>query len=162
MQARRGRRGDETRAARQSFSRRERVNDGTDMRLIFSIAAAALIAAALPAAAKTSGAMTADGTRISVPMHEAHLTDKSDLILTTHEKHRIWRALHARRNETKPAGFNPHIGVDLPATVKLHAFPGKLAGEIAPIGDMRFAKLEGKLVVVRPSDRKIQEVIGAP
>ncbi len=136
------------------------------MRLISTIAAAALIASAVPAAA-TAGTMTADttphnGTRTSVPMHEAHARDKSDLILTTHEKHRIWRALHARRDEKKPAGFNPHIGVNLPPAVELHAFPGRLAGEIAPIAGMRFAKLEGKLVVVRPSDRKIEEVIGAP
>ncbi len=138
------------------------------MRPILRITTAALLASAM-----TSGAMSAgrpidadatlhNGRRTSIPPFSARTHRHSDLILTTHEAHRIWSRLHARADEREPAGFHPHIGGKLPGAVRLREFTRKLAGEIPAIAGMRYAKLEGKVVVVRPSDRKIEAVIAAP
>ena len=136
-------------------------------------AAAGLLVPAGSAQALTSGAMSANkpitasttlhnGIRTSVPRLSAHVSKHSDLILTTQREHRIWRWLHGRKDQKKPTGFTAHIGADLPASVKLHKFPRKLAGETPPIAGMRYAKLSGKVVVVRPADRKIEQVIKTP
>ena len=143
------------------------------MRQIMKITAALLLASVGVASAMTSGAMSAskpidanatlhNGARTSVPIFSARTRRHSDLILTTHEAHRVWNRLGGHADEHKPAGFHPHIGGKLRSAVTLHEFPRKLAGEIPAIAGMRYAKLEGKVVVVRRSDRKIEALIKAP
>jgi hypothetical protein len=133
-------------------------------------AAAALLAFAGAAAAMTSGAMPADepitanttlhdGTRTSVPMLAARVSAHSDLVLTADQKHRLWRRLAGRNGDHAPAGFEPRVGGEAPAAVKLARLPRHLTAYVPAVAGMRFAKLDGKLLLVRPSDRQIEQVI---
>jgi hypothetical protein len=121
---------------------------------IAAAAAAALIASAGIAAAANADAMSASTSKAKAPaaMH-------SDIILTAKQDTTIWRGLSAKSAEKAPGSFKAAVGADLPTSVALHAFPQKVADNILTLAGMNYAKLNGKVLVVRTRDRKIESII---
>ncbi len=58
-----------------------------------------------------------------------------------------------------PTGFQAKVGVDLPKSVALHAFPQQTADNILTLAGMEYAKLHGRVLVARTRDRKIESII---
>jgi hypothetical protein len=120
----------------------------------FVSAAAALVASAGIAAAASPGAMSGgtSGAKQPAAMH-------SDIILTAKQDTTIWHSLSAKNTERAPTGFQAKVGVDLPKSVALHAFPQQTADNILTLAGMEYAKLHGRVLVVRTRDRKIESII---
>lgn len=114
--------------------------------------AAALIASAAMAVA--AHAMPAGKSMAKTPA-----TARSDIILTAQQDQTIWRDLSAKSAEKAPGTFKVAIGADLPKSVALHAFPQKVADNVLTLVGMNYAKLNGKVLVVRTRDRKIESII---
>jgi hypothetical protein len=114
--------------------------------------AAALIASAGMAAA-------AQATPASTPMAKPPAAMRSDIILTAQQDKTIWRDLSSMSNQQAPARFRAAVGADVPTLVTLHAFPQNVADNILTLAGMKYAKLNGKVLVVRQRDRKIESII---
>jgi hypothetical protein len=120
----------------------------------FPIAAAA---AALIASAAMAVAAQAMPTGKS--MAKAPAAARSDIILTAQQDKTIWRDLSSTGKQKAPASFRAAVGADVPKAVTLHAFPQKVADNVLTLAGMKYAKLNGKVLVVRTRDRKIESVI---
>jgi hypothetical protein len=82
------------------------------------------------------------------------------LSLTTTELKAAWNALHGQATEQKAAsGFNAIVGAVVPSTVKIAPVPSKAASDVPVLKSFDFAMVNGKLLIVNPSDKKIVEVI---
>ncbi|MGH6727885.1 MAG: DUF1236 domain-containing protein [Pseudolabrys sp.] len=122
---------------------------------IAATAAAVLIASAGLAAAASSGSMATDHSA-------AKSTAKmSTIVLTTSERKTIWKDLSSASEQKAPAKFQAAVGTDIPKSVTLRAFPKKVADSVSTLSGMKYAKLNDKVLVVRPRDRKIESVITA-
>jgi hypothetical protein len=72
----------------------------------------------------------------------------------------VWNDLHGQATEQKaPSGFIPTVGAVVPSTVKIQPVPSKAATDAPMLKSFDFAMVNGKLLIVNPSDKKIAEVI---
>jgi len=58
-----------------------------------------------------------------------------------------------------PAGFAAKVGAVLPKGIAIAPVTQKAAGDVPALRPYDFAMIEGKLLIVNPSDSKIAEVI---
>jgi hypothetical protein len=114
--------------------------------------AAALIASAAMAVA-------AHATPANTPMAKPPAAMRSDIILTAQQDKNIWRGLSSMSKQKAPASFRAAVGTDVPTSLTLHAFPQNVADNILTLAGMNYAKLNGKVLVVRQRDRKIESII---
>jgi hypothetical protein len=61
--------------------------------------------------------------------------------------------------QTAPAGFSATMGSVVPSTMKLQPIPEKTAKDVPSLKPYDFAVIQGKVLIVNPSDRKVVEVI---
>jgi Protein of unknown function (DUF1236) len=61
--------------------------------------------------------------------------------------------------QNAPSGFQATVGAVVPTTVKIDPVPSKAATDIPALKSYDFAVVQGKLLIVNPSDKKIAEVI---
>jgi hypothetical protein len=82
------------------------------------------------------------------------------LSLTSTEQKTAWNDLHGQAAEQKASsGFNATVGAVVPSTVKIAPVPSKAASDVPMLKSFDFAMVNGKLLIVNPSDKKIVEVI---
>jgi len=127
---------------------------------IVAVAAALVASAGMAAAADYGNIQT--GTMPSTAktqMAKPANATMSDIVLSAQQKKTIWKDLSARSGQKAPSSFQASVGADVPKSVTLHKFPSKLASNVPTLTGMRYAKLNDKLVVVRPRDRKVENVI---
>jgi Protein of unknown function (DUF1236) len=82
------------------------------------------------------------------------------LNLTSTQQKTAWGDLYMPSLDQKaPAGFNPVVGAVIPNGVATAAVPNKAVRSVPSLRPYDFAMVQGKLVIVNPSDKKIAEVI---
>jgi hypothetical protein len=112
----------------------------------FSLAGiAAASAAAMPnASAATKMARPANNT----------------LSLSSPQQKTAWKDLYVKSlNQKTPSGFEANVGAVVPSTVKIAPVTSKAASDVPALKSYDFAMLQHKLLIVKPSDKKIAEVI---
>jgi hypothetical protein len=82
------------------------------------------------------------------------------LSLTSAQQKEVWKDLNSQASrQTTPSGFKATIGSTVPTSIKVQPVPSKAAADIPALKPYDFAFVQGKLLIVNPSDRKIAEVI---
>jgi len=82
------------------------------------------------------------------------------LSLTSTEQKSVWKDLNGQAtNQNAPSGFQPQVGAMVPGSIKLEPVPSKTATDVPSLKPFEFAMVQGKLLIVNPSDKKIAEVI---
>jgi hypothetical protein len=82
------------------------------------------------------------------------------LSLTSSQQTTAWKNLYMPSlNQQPPSGFNAEVGAVVPSSVATAAVPNKTAEAIPSLRPYDFAIVQGKLVIVNRSDKKIAEVI---
>jgi len=117
------------------------------------VLAAAMIVTGAAAASAASMSQSSSGSTMARPANDT-------LDLTSTQRKTAWNDLSksaAKQNEQK--GFNARVGIVVPATLKIEPVPSSVATSIPRLRPYDFAMVEGKLVIVNPSDKKIVEVI---
>jgi hypothetical protein len=87
-------------------------------------------------------------------------TAKDTLSLSTTQQKTAWNDLNSAANaQNAPPSFFRSVGEVVPSSVKLQPIPAKAASDVPALRPYEFAMIEGQLLIVNPSDRKIAEVI---
>jgi hypothetical protein len=107
---------------------------------------------AIVAAAMLSGITVASAATIQ-PRAEDTLN------LNSAQQKTAWNDLDHASNQNAPPGFNEAAGAKVPTAVKISAVPIKAARDVSQLRPYDFAKVQGKLLIVNPSDRMVAEVI---
>jgi hypothetical protein len=82
------------------------------------------------------------------------------LSLTSMQQKAAWQDLNSKASkQNAPSGFQATVGAVVPTTVKIEPVPSKAATDIPALKSYDFAVVQGKLLIVNPSDNKIAEVI---
>ena len=126
------------------------------MRKHISVALAAGLLVASVSAASAAGMSQSNSTSNSTMSQKASDT----LSLTSAQQKTVWNDLHGQATEQKaPSGFNARVGAIVPSTVKTEPVPSKAATSVPALKSFNFAMVNGKLLIVNPSDKKIVDVI---
>jgi len=89
----------------------------------------------------------------------AQSTASDTLSLPSAQQKTAWNDLHGRNKQNAPSGFTATVGSAVPNTLKIKPVPGKAASAVPALRPYDFAMVQGKLLIVNPSDRTIAEVI---
>jgi Protein of unknown function (DUF1236) len=89
----------------------------------------------------------------------ARSTASDSLSLTNSQQKTAWRDLHARNKQSAPSSFMAASGTAVPSTLKIEPVPSKTASAVPALRPYDFATVKGKLLIVKPSDRTIADVI---
>jgi hypothetical protein len=65
----------------------------------------------------------------------------------------------AASKQDLPSGFNASIGSVVPTTFKIEPVSSRAAKDVPSLRPYDFAVVQGKLLIVNPSDKKIADVI---
>jgi|HubBroStandDraft_1064217.scaffolds.fasta_scaffold643287_2 hypothetical protein len=87
----------------------------------------------------------------------AEATDTLSLDAT--QQKTAWNDLNSQAAQNAPANFDATAGAKVPNTLTIKAMPSKVARDVSQLRPYDFAKLQGKVLIVNPSDRMIAEVI---
>jgi hypothetical protein len=118
------------------------------------------IAATATALIASAGmAVAAHAMPVSKPTSKPPAALRSDIILTAQQDKTIWRDLSSMSKQKAPASLRAADGAEVPKAVTLYAFPKKVADNILTLAGMKYARLNGKVLVVRQRDRKIESII---
>ncbi|MGA2894286.1 MAG: IS3 family transposase, partial [Xanthobacteraceae bacterium] len=101
-----------------------------------------------------AAALLAGVTAASAASMQPRASDTLDLNAT--QQKMAWNDLDQASNQKAPAGFAAAAGAVVPKTVKISAVPSKAARDISSLRPFDFAKVQGKLLIVNPSDRKVE------
>jgi Protein of unknown function (DUF1236) len=115
--------------------------------------AAAVLLSAVTAAAAAGMAKSSSSSTMSKPASDT-------LTLTSTQQKTAWNDLRGQAAKQKaPSSFKATVGAVVPSTLKIEPVPSKAASAIPALGSYDFAMVQGKLLIVNPSDKKIVEVI---
>lgn len=87
---------------------------------------------------------------------------QSDAEIGKAQRRFIWDGLKVVAAQKKPPGFSAHVGRTLPHGLVMHAFSHDAKAELPRLDGMKYVKLDGKVLVVRQRDRKIELIVHAP
>jgi hypothetical protein len=77
------------------------------------------------------------------------------LSLSSVQQKTAWKDLKSTTaRQTAPSGFNAKIGSAVPSTLKLEPIPAKAATAVPALRPYDFAMVQGKLLIVNPSDKR--------
>jgi hypothetical protein len=118
------------------------------------------MAIALAAAAALLSGVTAASAADIPSSHSGMAVKASDTLnLSATQQKTAWNDLSSQAAQSAPAGFSAMDGSKVPNTLKIGAIPSKVARDVSQLRPYDFAKVQGKLLIVNPSDRMIAEVI---
>jgi hypothetical protein len=122
------------------------------MRKHLSVAlAAGLLMAGVSAA--SAGGMQQPSSTMARPASDT-------LSLSTAQQQTAWKNLYmGSLNQKTPAGFDVKEGAVLPSSITTAPVTSKAASDVPALKPYDFAMVNGKLLIVNPSDKKIVEVI---
>ena len=108
---------------------------------------------ALAAAVLLSGAVAASAESVKPMAHDT-------LNLTSTQQKTAWNDINKTASiQSAPANFDATAGAAVPGSVKVSAVPSKAARDVPALRPYDFAVVQGKLLIVNPSDKKVAEVI---
>ncbi len=81
------------------------------------------------------------------------------LTLSSSQQKTAWNDLHTRNHQNAPSGFTASVGTAVPSALFLKPVPTKTGSDIPAMRYYDFATVNGKLLIVNPSDRMIADVI---
>ncbi len=111
------------------------------------------IPVALATALLLAGATTAFAAGTS------QLSPSDTLTLSNSEQKTAWNDLHTRNHQNAPSGFTASVGTAAPSALLLKPVPTKTGSDIPAMRYYDFVTVNGKLLIVNPSDRMITNVI---
>ena len=116
---------------------------------------------ALTAVALLSGVAGASAAGMSHPQSQPMMASKTSdtLSLTSQQRKTAWNDLSQTTKQKLPSGFNATVGAVVPGTFKIEPVPSKTAKDVPALKAYDFALVQGKVLIVNPSDRKIAGVI---
>jgi hypothetical protein len=107
-----------------------------------------------------AGVSAASAAGMSQPNSTMAQPASDTLTLTSAQQKTVWNDLHGQATEQKaPSGFNATVGAIVPSTLKTEPVPSKAATSVPALKSFNFAMVDGKLLIVNPSDKKIVDVI---
>lgn len=90
----------------------------------------------------------------------ATMKPSDTLALTASQQKAAWTDLHDQSTGQKePANFSANVGTPLPGSVMITAVSSKAASDVPSLKPFAYVVLNGKVLIVNPSDRKIADVI---
>jgi hypothetical protein len=111
---------------------------------------------AMAAAALLSGITAASAAASS----HSGMPATDSLSLSATQQKTAWNDLNKRQSsQNAPTGFDAAPGAVVPKSLSLRAVTYKAARDISSLRPFDFAMVQGKLLIVNPSNRKIAEVI---
>lgn len=124
------------------------------MKARMSIAlAAALLMSGVTAASAAHWWHSSSSSTMAIPA-----SDK--LSLNSTQQKTAWNDLStAASKQGLPSGFNASIGSVVPSTFKIEPVPSRAAKDVPSLRPYDFAVVQGKLLIVNPSDKKIADVV---
>ena len=81
------------------------------------------------------------------------------LSLSSAQRQTAWKELYMGSLNQTSSGFNAQPGAVLPRGIATAPVTTKAAGDVPALKPYDFAMVNGKLLIVNPSDKKIVEVI---
>jgi hypothetical protein len=85
---------------------------------------------------------------------------KDSLSLTRSQQRIAWKDLSEQAtSQTAPSNFKATVGATVPSDIALQSVPAKVAARVSSLKPYDYALLQGKLLIVNPSDKKIADVI---
>jgi hypothetical protein len=118
----------------------------------FALAAAVLLAGV---SAASAAGMQARSTSAKVFSAAA-----DSLSLNRIQQKVAWAELSSRAtNQNAPSGFIATAGSVVPNSITIQPVTKKAAGDVSALRSYDFAIVQGKLLIVNPSDKKVAEVI---
>jgi len=81
------------------------------------------------------------------------------LSLDAAQRKTAWNDLSSQTTQKAPANFAATAGAKVPSSLSIKAVPSKAARDVSQLRPYDFAKVQGKLLIVNPTDRTIAEVI---
>ena len=127
---------------------------------LIAITAAALVAGIGTASAADMHAKSdaASNTMSKTPALQSMAKD--NLTLTRAQQRTAWMDLGKEAsNQTAPSNFKPSVGATIPGDVTIQAVPAKVAARVSSLKPYDYARLDNKLVIVNPNDKKVVDVI---
>jgi hypothetical protein len=123
------------------------------MKKQLSIVLAAGILTAGVTAAMAVGMQSSVSTKMSQPLSDT-------LSLSKTQRKMVWNDLHRQATEQKtPPSFRPTVGSTVPSTIEIAPVPSKAATDIPWLRPYDFAMVQGKLLIVNPSNKKVAAVV---
>ena len=123
---------------------------------LMAIAATAALTFAIGAA---SAADTHAMSKTATPAMQPAMA-KDSLSLTRSQQRTAWRDLGKQASsQTAPSSFTASVGATIPGDVTIKAVPAKVAARVSSLKPYDYALLQGKLLIVNPSDKKVVDVI---
>jgi hypothetical protein len=128
---------------------------------LIAIAATAALASGIGMA---SAADNPGMSKTSAPPAMQPSMAKDSLSLTHSQQRTAWRDLgrdlgKQASSQTAPSNFTAAVGATVPGDVTIKAVPAKLAAHVSSLKPYDYALLQGKLLIVNPSDKKVVDVI---
>ncbi len=118
------------------------------------------ISMALAAGLLVAGVSAASAADTNTSSAKMSPPAKDTLSLSGTQQKTVWNDLNSEAAKQKaPPSFFRSIGEVVPGSVKLQPMPAKAASDVPSLRPYQFAMIEGKLLIVNPSDRKIADVI---
>ncbi len=103
---------------------------------------------------------SAAGMQSSIAMTKMSQPARDTLSLTSAQRKLAWSDLQSRATEQKaPARFKETVGAIVPSTIKIEPVPSRATSNVPALKSYDFARVNGKLLIVNPSDKKVAEVI---
>ncbi|MDR3484029.1 MAG: DUF1236 domain-containing protein [Bradyrhizobium sp.] len=85
---------------------------------------------------------------------------KDSLSLTRSQQRIAWRDLSKQAtSQTAPTNFTAAVGATIPGDIALRSVPAKVAARVSSLKPYDYARLQDKLLIVNPGDKKIVDVI---
>lgn len=123
--------------------------------LIAIVATAALVSGIGAASAADSSTMS----KPSTPAMQQSMA-KDSLSLTHAQQRTAWRDLRKQAlRQTAPSDFSASVGETMPVDVALRPMPARAAADVSSLKPYDYALLQGKILIVNPTDRKVVDVI---
>jgi hypothetical protein len=106
-----------------------------------------------------ASAMLVAGASAASAASTSQSSPSDTLTLSNSQQKTAWNDLHTRNQQNAPSGFSASIGTAAPATLLLKPVPTKAGNDVPALRYYDFATVNGKLLIVNPSDRMIADVI---
>lgn len=122
-----------------------------------AVAALALLSSVSVAAAANNMSKTSSATTGSA---SSMARTADTLSLSTKQQQTAWQQISKFGVKQKaPSGFTAAVGAAVPSGMTTNPVPVTAANKVPKLRPYRYALLDGKLLIVNPTDKKIAEVI---
>jgi hypothetical protein len=112
------------------------------------------------ATAALLAAVTAGSAAEVASSHGGMAMKASDsLSLDTAQQKVVWNDLNSQATQNAPTTFDATVGTKVPSSLTIKTVPSKAARDVSQLRPYDFVKVQGKLLIVNPSDRTIAEAI---